>query len=48
VLKNGRLVGSRHASQTDSEDVLRMIVSGEAAPPRPRPADLVASAAAGR
>jgi D-xylose transport system ATP-binding protein len=48
VLKNGRLVGSRHASQTDSEDVLRMIVSGDAATPRPRPSDPVASAAAGR
>jgi D-xylose transport system ATP-binding protein len=48
VLKNGRLVGSRHASQTDSEDVLRMIVSGDGATPRPRPSDPVASAAAGR
>jgi D-xylose transport system ATP-binding protein len=37
VLKNGRLVGSRHASETDSEEILRMIVSGEAGPPGPRP-----------
>lgn len=31
VLKNGRLVGTRHASETDAEETLRMIVSGEAA-----------------
>jgi D-xylose transport system ATP-binding protein len=49
VLKNGRLVGSRHASETDSEEILRMIVSGEAPPPRPEPPGLgVVYAAGGR
>jgi len=48
VLKNGRLVGSRRAPETDSEEVLRMIVSGDATPPRPRASDSVAYAAAGR
>jgi D-xylose transport system ATP-binding protein len=34
VLKNGRLVGSRQAAETDTEEILRMIVSGEAAAAR--------------
>ncbi len=37
VLKNGRLVGSRHASETGVEEILRMIVSGEAAAPLSKP-----------
>jgi D-xylose transport system ATP-binding protein len=49
VLKNGRLVGSRPAAETSAEEILRMIVSGEAPPARPRPPDLgVAYAAGGR
>jgi D-xylose transport system ATP-binding protein len=39
VLKNGRLVGSRRTSDTSSEEILRMIVSGEADPPRSHPLD---------
>jgi D-xylose transport system ATP-binding protein len=49
VLKNGRLVGSRRATETDSEEILRMIVSGEATPSRPRPPEPdVVYAAGGR
>lgn len=48
VLKNGRLVGSRRTPDTDADEILRMIVSGEAPPPRPRAPDPVAYAAAGR
>lgn len=32
VLKTGRLVGSRHITETSHDEILRMIVSGEASP----------------
>ena len=32
VLKSGRLVGSRHVSETSHDEILRMIVSGDAGP----------------
>jgi D-xylose transport system ATP-binding protein len=49
VLKTGRLVGSRRATETDAEDILRMIVSGEAPPPPPgRPTRAPASQPADR
>ena len=32
VLKTGRLVGSRHVSETSHDEILRMIVSGDAGP----------------
>lgn len=37
VLKNGRSVGSRRTVETEHDEVVRMIVTGEAAAPRSKP-----------
>lgn len=40
VLKNGRSVGSRRTAETEHDEVVRMIVTGEAGSPRSKPPDL--------